>query len=464
MMEAGTNQEKSKEGMDSNMEGDDGCTTPEEPETFNRVKAPPICVDLSLKQESMSTETLLQWIFPENMAFPLGSISKDNNTPMAPAAIFGSSSPTSESQQSILQNTTHIPVSVISVSSNNSYADSNTLSSDEMPELKSNNYAIATPRTIISRPSLNRVASELLNAKVLMRKTSRQGRSTQRWASTSGVTMDSPIYMNSLARAHSPNADGILLSAAQEPMLRLVTGCVPILRSGKILFISASRKPAWILPKGGWEQDESMEESAVRECFEEAGCIGTLGPALTPVQYEARKAKKRRVESELLLEQQAKSIAEAWLDPSKLRSHDINSSKSNSSMDPDNMVGPKTNGNLDEHASLSHAEDAINNTASITTEAVSRIRQPSQNVRSSGHQTDTESVSVGSGISTTYTHAQMTLFPLYVQKIKDEWPERGRFRKAVDINEAIKMMEGRPEFHAVLLEVRARGLHLVPNI
>jgi len=340
---------------------------------------------------------------------------------------------------------------VISVSSNNSYADSNALSSDEMPEFKSNTESLSS--TFIHQPSLNRDVSERLNAKVLLRKTSRQGRSSQRWASTSGFVKDNTGLANVVARAHSPSADGTILSGTQEPMLRLVTGCVPILRSGKILFISASRKPAWILPKGGWEQDESMEESAVRECFEEAGCIGTLGPALTPVQYEARKAKKRRVESEQLLEQQAKSIVESWLDQSKVIASDVNSAMVNSGK-PCSISG---------QASLSLSDDATSNPAALTFDAVSRIRHLSQSSRVSGHHTDPESASVGSVFSTSYSHVQMTLFPLYVQKIEDEWPEKGRFRKAVDIDEAIKMMESRPEFHAVLLEVKARGLHIVPN-
>ena len=60
--------------------------------------------------------------------------------------------------------------------------------------------------------------------------------------------------------------------------------------------MSASRKAEWILPKGGWEKDEEMEESAIRECFEEAGVLGILGPKLNPVDYETRKAKKRRLE------------------------------------------------------------------------------------------------------------------------------------------------------------------------
>eukprot|EP00555_Chaetoceros_dichaeta_P012802 CAMPEP_0198257932 /NCGR_PEP_ID=MMETSP1447-20131203/7482_1 /TAXON_ID=420782 /ORGANISM="Chaetoceros dichaeta, Strain CCMP1751" /LENGTH=173 /DNA_ID=CAMNT_0043944947 /DNA_START=6 /DNA_END=524 /DNA_ORIENTATION=+ len=37
------------------------------------------------------------------------------------------------------------------------------------------------------------------------------------------------------------------------PTTRLTVGSVPILRDGKILMVSSSRKPRWILPKGGWE-------------------------------------------------------------------------------------------------------------------------------------------------------------------------------------------------------------------
>ena len=45
--------------------------------------------------------------------------------------------------------------------------------------------------------------------------------------------------------------------------------------------------------------------------------------------------------------------------------------------------------------------------------------------------------------------------------MKEEWPERGRARKVVDIDEAIAMLESRPEFRVPLMEVRERGLHLV---
>jgi len=79
---------------------------------------------------------------------------------------------------------------------------------------------------------------------------------------------------------------------------RMVTGCVPIVEGGRILLVSASRKSEWILPKGGWETDELMEESAIRECFEEAGVLGVLGPRLSEIEYETRKGKKRRLEFE----------------------------------------------------------------------------------------------------------------------------------------------------------------------
>jgi hypothetical protein len=57
----------------------------------------------------------------------------------------------------------------------------------------------------------------------------------------------------------------------------------------------------------------------------------------------------------------------------------------------------------------------------------------------------------------------MTLFPLYVSEVLERWPESGRIRKAVDIDEAIKILESRSEFHAILLEVKAKGLHLVQH-
>ena len=40
--------------------------------------------------------------------------------------------------------------------------------------------------------------------------------------------------------------------------------------------------------------------SALRETYEEGGVVGTLGPKLTLIEYETKKAKKRRLEMESL--------------------------------------------------------------------------------------------------------------------------------------------------------------------
>jgi diphosphoinositol-polyphosphate diphosphatase len=46
--------------------------------------------------------------------------------------------------------------------------------------------------------------------------------------------------------------------------------CIPVI-DGKVVLVSSARKQSYILPKGGWEDDETAEQSAVREAYEEAG-------------------------------------------------------------------------------------------------------------------------------------------------------------------------------------------------
>lgn len=71
---------------------------------------------------------------------------------------------------------------------------------------------------------------------------------------------------------------------------RLVAGIVP-LSSNKthpgyperkyILCISSTNnKQSWVLPKGGWEIDELIEEAALREAWEEAGIVGKITSSL----------------------------------------------------------------------------------------------------------------------------------------------------------------------------------------
>jgi ADP-ribose pyrophosphatase YjhB (NUDIX family) len=254
---------------------------------------------------------------------------------------------------------------------------------------------------------LHRDVSESLNEKVSTRKTSRQGRSTQRW-----ITEKSEC-------------------------IRLVTGVVPILRDGKILFVSSRRKAEWILPKGGWENDETMEESAVRECFEEAGVLGVLGPQLHVVQYETRKAKKRRLE----LETTERDLKTEPDPKSLLSSYDAKSSPTS----PDRKV--------EAESVKPEAAAATPVSAPLTDQDIARIRDQAAALKDDKHD-DKASVA-----STSYSQVRMSLFPLYVNKVLDVWPESGRFRKAVDIDEAIAMLDFRPELKAALQEVKDRGLY-----
>ncbi|KAI7906072.1 NUDIX hydrolase domain-like protein [Cokeromyces recurvatus] len=60
--------------------------------------------------------------------------------------------------------------------------------------------------------------------------------------------------------------------------IRQVAGCLPIDPiSKRFLLISSSKNPeAWVIPKGGWEMDETQEQAALRETWEEAGLKGRI--------------------------------------------------------------------------------------------------------------------------------------------------------------------------------------------
>ncbi|KAE8452797.1 hypothetical protein EG329_013069 [Mollisiaceae sp. DMI_Dod_QoI] len=73
---------------------------------------------------------------------------------------------------------------------------------------------------------------------------------------------------------------------------RLVAGVVP-LNAAKthVLLIQNTRRPGWVLPKGGWESDETCTEAAQREAWEEAGIVcnvdydlGTIKETRAPKQ------------------------------------------------------------------------------------------------------------------------------------------------------------------------------------
>jgi diphosphoinositol-polyphosphate diphosphatase len=277
-------------------------------------------------------------------------------------------------------------------------------------------------------------SSAQLNAKVITQKTSRQGRETQRW----------------------------VIDANSQQRIRLVTGCVPILNDGRILLVSASRKAEWILPKGGWELDETMEESAIRESYEEAGVLGTLGTKLSEIEYETRKSRKRKLELEEMMKRKKDEPETGFYSGASdlVASEDENQVTEKctiKSVEEDLLNSPSVAAPQPESgkSEVLFSEPAKVSQPTMSKDVMDRIRA------SKAMKTSDETSSIASDASTNYSLVRMTLFPLYVREVKDNWPESGRFRKAVDIDDALELMKSRPEFHAVLKEVKEKRIHLV---
>ncbi|KAI8060093.1 NUDIX hydrolase domain-like protein [Gongronella butleri] len=59
---------------------------------------------------------------------------------------------------------------------------------------------------------------------------------------------------------------------------RQVAGCVAIdTKTQRVLLVKSSKHAhVWVLPKGGWEKDETIEEAAARETYEEGGVCGDI--------------------------------------------------------------------------------------------------------------------------------------------------------------------------------------------
>ncbi|GKU91366.1 hypothetical protein SLEP1_g5251 [Rubroshorea leprosula] len=79
------------------------------------------------------------------------------------------------------------------------------------------------------------------------------------------------------------------LQQRYEAGCRLVAGCIPFRYRNsnetgdnnsekvvEVLMINSPSGPGLLFPKGGWENDETVEEAAVREAVEEAGVRGNL--------------------------------------------------------------------------------------------------------------------------------------------------------------------------------------------
>jgi diphosphoinositol-polyphosphate diphosphatase len=87
---------------------------------------------------------------------------------------------------------------------------------------------------------------------------------------------------------------------------RLVAGCIPFRyrdikdeqkKLVEVLMINSQSGPGLLFPKGGWENDETVEEAAAREAIEEAGVRGDLVKLLGFYDF---KSKQPEVCAELL--------------------------------------------------------------------------------------------------------------------------------------------------------------------
>lgn len=83
---------------------------------------------------------------------------------------------------------------------------------------------------------------------------------------------------------------------------RLVAGCIPYRykesseacsgaanRELEVLMVSSHSGKALLFPKGGWENDESVEEAGCREAFEEAGVRGIIKKDLGSWHFRSKR-------------------------------------------------------------------------------------------------------------------------------------------------------------------------------
>ena len=266
-----------------------------------------------------------------------------------------------------------------------------------------------------------------------------------------------PIINNMTVSRHGRSTQRWIVDAQTSQVIRLVAGCVPILKGGKIMMVSSNKHNEWILPKGGWEMDEDLEVSAIRETFEEAGVLGILGPKLSEIHYETRKSRKKR----LTLEENLKANPEiegqfssGWSDVSQLSEEDHFLERDHS---PKNQrhteMSPETPKKPQVHVTVQPAGNAKGLDISHQADKLAQVVPPEMQVDPEDH--------ITSSTPMDYNYVRVNMFPLYVQEIKSEWPESGRLRRAVDIDQAIQLLENRPELQAILIEVKEKGMHRV---
>jgi hypothetical protein len=277
-------------------------------------------------------------------------------------------------------------------------------------EIEQRSTAQLSPRTA----SLSTFASNLVKVK-----SSRQGRSLQRWL------------------VHSPTGE----------LVRQVAGTIPITRDGLIVLISASRKKEWILPKGGWDTNELKEECAMRETYEEGGLVGLLGRCLDPIDYVSGKAKKSVL----------KELGDLDVEVREWGNVEGRLSTCHEGLRP-----PISKRFKAELPSLPTDPTLISSSAKRIVSSDSTLSTCSSGFNVMIKTTPAVASTVSCGTKNC-SYIRLFLFPLYVSSVKSEWPEKGRLRKLVHIDEAIRIMDAqnRPYFRMGLEIVKERGLHLL---
>ncbi|CBN77384.1 conserved unknown protein [Ectocarpus siliculosus] len=100
---------------------------------------------------------------------------------------------------------------------------------------------------------------------------------------------------------------------------RLVAGCLPVTPDGRLVLIGSVKHTDWILPKGGWDTDETAAEAAVREAYEEAGVKGLVTADLGPHEIVSSRGNKSRAAMFALL---VSDVLDEWPEKHRRRKVD----------------------------------------------------------------------------------------------------------------------------------------------
>mmetsp|Transcript_23273 Transcript_23273/g.41983 ORF Transcript_23273/g.41983 Transcript_23273/m.41983 type:complete len:481 (+) Transcript_23273:366-1808(+) len=407
-----------------------------------RVKAPPVCLDLSLKKVASNMEDFnaVGVCFSQEEADRCakkalmlnGEVSDDSmeEMPLNLTAMSTDGKPFISSNSTVITTSSAGSCGRSAMGNEIAFVASLTVKKDPPLEVVRTNMVVNNSEdehsgatTSMAQPPLKALDDAV--TKTTSTKKLQPAVSPKKNSSSSSVTTafrDNLIKENSSRQGRS--LQRWLVHSSTEELVRQVAGTIPITRDGRIVLASASRKKEWILPKGGWDADETKEECAARETFEEAGLLGRLGGCLEPVDYETKKARKRRMSK--LPGSGMKGISEAK-----------KSKKEDEGLRPPMSTGAETDNLM---ASISTSSE----TTSAETSSLTPASQTSLDPKN-------------------HSYVRLFLFPLYVSSVKADWPEKGRLRKMVDIDEAIKIMESenRLYFKRGLEIVKERGLHLL---